>query len=286
MKKCVVIDAPFLCHRSKHTTNWMTSGGIGTGILFGFFNQIITMSKQYSPDIYVFAWDSKKSIRKDKYPFYKTRNKDKDYLTEEEQRAEEIAHKQFTLLRKEILPSIGFNNTIIQKGLEADDVIAKLVMSKKYENINFLVETADNDLLQLLDYCRIYNPSKDMIMTDDLFIRLNGIKPSQWAEVKALAGCNSDTVPGVNGVGEKTAIKYLRGEMKESSKIVQRIQRKQKLIKRNEWLVKLPHEKTKPVNISKENEFNIKEFIYMCRDYGLMKFRKNIEEWRTHVAKQ
>jgi len=284
MIKCLVVDSPYLCHRAKHTTNWMTSGDTGTGILYGFFNQILKVSKTHAPDLYVFAWDSKKSIRKEKYPFYKTRDKDKKHYTDDELKAEEIFHKQTSLLRKEILPAIGFNNTIMQKGLEADDVIAKLVMSKKYQNINFLVETADNDLLQLLDHCRIYNPNKEMVITDDTFKALWGITPKEWAKVKALAGCDSDTVPGVNGVGEKTAAKYLRGEIKSTSKIAQNIEKKKKLIERNRWLVELPHEETKPVKIKKNNEFDVKEFIYICRDYGLVRFRKNIEEWRKHVS--
>jgi DNA polymerase-1 len=284
--KCLVIDSHYLCHRAKHTTNFMSYNGGGTGVLFGFFNELLKASKQFTPDIFVFAWDSRSSIRKKKYPFYKTRKTDKDYLTEEELKAEKRAHKQFTLLRKEILPTVGFNNVLLQKGLEADDIIAKLVMNKKYHNINFLVETADNDLHQLLDYCRIYNPQKDMVLTDDLFVSLRGIPPKDWAKVKAIAGCTSDTVPGVNGVGDKLAVKYLRGEMKDTSKIVQRIKKKQKLIQRNEWLVKLPHVQTKNVSISLENTFNIKEFIYMCRDYGLNRFRRNIEDWRKYVGPQ
>lgn len=262
----------------------MSHHGEGTGILYGFFGEILKVAKIYSPDIFVFAWDSQSSIRKEKYPFYKTRKVDKDHLTDEELEAEAKAHKQFNLLKNELLPAIGFNNILHQDGLEADDVIAKLVMNEEYEDINFLVETADNDLHQLLDYCRIYNPQKDMVITDDVFKSLWGIEPKQWADVKAIGGCKSDTVLGVSGVGEKTAVKYIRGEIKPTAKVAERIARKHKLIKRNKWLVELPHCEAEDVYINKQNEFNIKEFIYVCRDYGLAKFRKNIEEWRTHVS--
>lgn len=283
--KCAVIDSHYLCHKAKHSTGFMTYGSRGTGVLYGFLNDVLQTAKRFSPDFFIFTWDSRKSFRKDRYPFYKTRSSQKDDMTEEELKAEAIAYKQFTLLRKEILPAIGFKNNIMQKGLEADDIIAKLVMDERYQNINFLVETADNDLFQLLDYCRLYNPQKDMVLTDDVFESLYKIKPHQWAEVKAIAGCTSDTVPGVNNVGDKTAIKYINGELKSSSVLYQRIQRKSKLIERNRWLVYLPHQQTKDINITTKNEFNIKEFIYICRDFGLTRFRKNIEEWRTHFVK-
>jgi DNA polymerase-1 len=270
----MIVDSNFLCYRAKLTVGNLEYNGVSTGIMFGFFKQLLKAAQEVQPDRIVFTWDSKKSKRKKLLSTYKEKRRENQ--TEEEKQEWEEAFKQFHQLRKEILPSIGFHCNYIQTGVESDDLIAQYVLDSE-DNIIHIV-TADDDLLQLLDNAYIYNPAKNKQMSRREFVRKKEIEPSQWAEVKQIAGCKSDNVPGVEGVGEQTAIQYLLGRLKRSSKKYQKIIDSQELIQFNERLVKLPFEDTKPLK-SKHNEFNMREFLYVCREFGLNSFRKdNVKE--------
>ena len=270
--KTLLIDSNYLCYKAKLTTGFLEFNGMQTGIMFGFFNQLIKAAKKIEPDNVVFFWDSKQNKRKEIYPDYKKRNKDQ---TEEEKKEWEAAFQQFNQISQSILPQLGLYNNFHQKGYESDDLIAQYTMNKsKKEEI--YVATSDDDMLQLLEYCSILNLGKDIIMTKTKFIEEYELHPEQWASVKKIAGCNSDNVPGVSGVGEKTAIKYLKGDLKKTSKIYQRIKESSDLIKFNEQLVVLPFEGTMDVqNQITNNEFSMREFLRFCREYGLFSFRKD-----------
>lgn len=265
----LIIDSNYLCHRARYTVGGLRYKNIPTGVIYGFLNQLFLLAKKTIPDEIVFAWDSRYSIRKERYSFYKEkRNIEVDSELIE-------AYEQFNLLREEILPKIGFVNNFIVKGYEADDIIAKIVQNK---NNKYIVATSDDDLLQLLDYCTIFNLGKNKFIDKKYFIDKNRIEPKDWVEVKKIAGCSGDNVPGVNGVGEKTAIKYLTGSLKSDSKKYKSIEANQDIIERNEWLVKLPLPKTPDFDI-KESEFDKQELKIICNKYGFMKLRNQIDEW-------
>jgi len=268
--KVMLVDSNYLCYKSKLTTGNLEYNGVPTGVMFGFISQLITCAKKVQPDKILFTWDSKKSERKKILPCYKEKRKDNQ--TEEEKREWEEAFKQFKQLQKEILPRIGFNNNFIQTGYESDDLIAKYVFDNSSEQI--YIVTADDDMLQLLHRAYIFNPAKDKILDKNHFIENYEITPPEWVSVKQIAGCSSDNIPGVQGVGEKTAIKYLKGDMKKTTKTYQRIKENRELIDFNKQLVALPFEGTKSLK-EKENEFDMREFLRFCRDYGLNHFRKD-----------
>jgi 5'-3' exonuclease len=256
---------------------------LATGVIFGFLSRVLVLAHKFKTNDIVFCWDSKSSVRKKLYPEYKAqRRKDK---TEKELAELEIAVKQFTTLRRKILPAIGFRNVFVQKGLEADDLIAKTVIKKEGR---FVIVAADEDLFQLLEWfnVRMYIPTKKKIMTRERFAEEYGISPGYWYAVKQIAGCSSDNVKGVQGVGEKTAIKYLTKTLKYTSKAYKEITNRENagLFARNLELVMLPHWATKEIE-RVDNEFSIKGFKKVCRKYGMESFLgPKLRQWKRLFA--
>ena len=187
-------------------------------------------------------------------------------LTEWEKQDWAIAFSQFIQLRKRILPRIGFKNNHLQMGYEADDLIARYAMDNADNEL--VIASADADLFQLLGYADMLNLSKNKLITQRSFIQEFGIRPIQWQEVKQIAGCNSDNVAGIPGVGEKTAIRFLRGELPEKHKTFQKIKEGKEVIERNHALVVLPFRGTKTIQ-EQEDNFKITEFIDVCRELGI-----------------
>ena len=108
------------------------------------------------------------------------------------------------------------------------------------------------------------------------------IDPGDWVEVKKVAGCPTDGVPGVSGVGIKRAIKYIKGEL--TGKKYQNIIYNKKLIKRNEKLVKLPFEGTKEFPLV-FNPLDLNTIFEVCEQFGLYSLLqgKRLDTWKTFV---
>lgn len=279
--KILIIDSNYLCHRAIHTTGPLSYRGKPTGVIFGFLNQLFTLGQILRPDEVVFVWDSRKSKRRKRYPFYKdrgTQEPDSDLIA---------AFSQFSQLRRHILPELGFCNNFIQSGYEADDLIAKLVMEEPEPS--FVTASGDQDLYQLLDYTDMYSMPKSVQIkqiTNQIFTEKYGIKPKDWVRVKQIAGCSSDTVPGIDGVGEKTAIKYLLGQLKPESVKYKAIEAGQEIIKRNEWLVKLPLPGAKKYEINRSS-FAKSQLRRLCKDLGFIKLLNDynrLDEWNTYFG--
>jgi DNA polymerase-1 len=248
-----------------------------TGILFGFLSQIKTFAKEFKTNKIVFTWDSTESKRKKIFPEYKSKRK-KEELDEDEKEVLKNGHAQFTTLRTSVLPAMGFNNIFHLAGYEADDLMASITM---YYDRNFLMVTADEDMYQILDLTDMYKPAQKEIYTYELFEKEFGIVPKSWGEVKAIAGCSSDGVPGVPGVGNKTAVKYLLNKLNPKTKTYQKIKSSKKLIKRNRKLVYLPLEGTPNEKLKlKTDELNYHGFIKQCEKYGFNSFIKHPEDWK------
>lgn len=281
-----VIDSNFLCYRALHTTGGLSYRNKRTGIVYGFLNQLLTIAKETQPDALVFAWDSRQSKRRDICPEYKNRRQRQLDPLEIQDMNENYA--QFTALRKEIIPSLGFEDGFKFRGLEADDVIASLVYDKRYKEHEFIVVTGDDDLLQLLDFCKIFHPGKHEWKDRDWFLKEYGIVPKQWIRVKQMAGCVSDNVKGITGVGEKKALQYIRGKMKPTTKIYQRIEEPQSqfIINQNRELVRLPFHGTPAVDISgKKSSINMRALRRICKELGIRTLISPSKEddWEVHL---
>lgn len=278
MQKHLLIDCHNLVWKSYYIFGDLEWYERPTGILFGFLSSIKTLASTFNPCGFYFCWDAKKSLRKELFPAYKEQ-RSKKKQTEQEEEWKELVYDQVDVLRDDILPNLGFKNNFYVEGYEADDLIA--VLCTKLDGMKIIVST-DNDLYQLLsDRVCLYDTKKKKRYTKRTFEREYGITPDQWVDVKAWAGCSSDEVPGVEKVGVKTAIKYLRGELKSSTKAYKRIQEGINIYQRNLPLVKLPFTPAPEIEpiVQIPTQLNKRYFLDMCDKYNFASFLKNFNKW-------
>ena len=259
----LIIDANSIAHQAKHSLA-LNYDGAETGVIFGFLLKIIRLAKAYNTNQFVFTWDSKTSLRKQYFPAYKAKRHNK---TEEEKEFDHICYSQFDKLKNNILPSIGFR-CYEAKGYESDDLIASIVYSNHGE---FIIISTDNDLYQLLSKdCSILK--KELYTLED-FKNEYGISTTGWSMAKAIAGCISDEIPGISGVGIKIACKFIKREMKVSSTTFQHIKQNQEIVDFNMPLILLPYKGTPTIVLEKESPtLSYKAFKTVCTTYGFRSF--------------
>jgi DNA polymerase I len=283
MNQSLIIDCNAICHAAKHTLDGLYFEDQKVGVIFGFLNRLIGFNKQFNPENILFVWDSGENYRKKIFPEYKLKRKSNK--TEEEKRLDSVAFSQFDELREHILPFIGFRNIFYQVGFEADDIMAQIV--KDYCRRNFVIVTTDSDIYQLLgETVKIYNPKKKEVMTELSFRNEYGIAPKDWIRVKAIAGCTSDEIPGIEHVGEKTAIKYIKNDLKTGSVAFDSITYGHEIIERNLKLVTLPLEGTESVKIKRDFR-NIDNFVSVCESRGFMSMLKKetYKRWEAFLER-
>jgi len=241
VNETLLVDGNYLCHYVFHGIGGLsTVAGNPTSIVYGMLVQIRNLTKKFRTKRFIFCWDSQSSVRKDYCPTYKG-NRHKQGYSEEEKITMNAFYQQVGALQDRILPDIGFP-CFKKEGFESDDLLAWFAKNIKGKKI---IVTADADLWQCLsDNVVVYNPNKKDFMTVERLDLEHGISnPPDWALVKALAGCPSDNVQGIKGVGEKTAVRFLREELEHDSLKYQAITYGMDTMWRNIDLVKLPHPK-------------------------------------------
>uniref|UniRef100_A0A6M3L4S1 Putative exonuclease n=1 Tax=viral metagenome TaxID=1070528 RepID=A0A6M3L4S1_9ZZZZ len=280
-EKLIILDANNLAHIAKHSCHGLSFGEIDTGVIFGFLRSVRILAKTLDSGNMVFVWDSSNSKRKKLLPSYKGNRRDKE-KSAQEQYLDASAAKQFILLQEYILPKLGFRNNFQQDGYEADDLVAVIVKNEKGSSENKIVVSSDEDMFQLLDHCCIWLPMKKARITRETFIKLWGVEPKVWIDVKCIAGCSSDNIPGVTGVGTYTAIKYLTGVLTKGKTfdLLDKEGKALSYIADNEPLVKLPFPGTAIPEIKKYFRFK-KRFIQVFDEFGLSSFLRDSEwaEW-------
>ena len=207
MKKIILVDGNNLLFRSYYATayngNFMNnSKGFPTNALFGFVNMINKIVAEENHVYMLVAFDKGKTFRHEKYTEYKGgRGETPDELK-----------KQFPIA-KELLTAMGIKYYEIDN-YEADDIIGTFShMCDNDPNYQGLIISSDKDLLQLIsDEVEMkLLKSKDYIRYDkESFKEEWGIDPIKVIDLKALMGDTSDNIPGVKGIGEKTALKLLQ----------------------------------------------------------------------------
>jgi len=208
-----------------------------TNIIGKFLGRVLQLVKEnYTIDL-VFCWDSPRSLRKERYSFYKEGRKKKgldDPNIENLHEAKNDLHA--------ILPALGFNASVEVNGYEADDTMCEMV--KRYPSIDFIIIANDSDLFQILRYSNlkgIFSCRENKLTTKHEFMQEWGVHPRVWNLYKALGGCASDEVPGIPGIGKGYAIKFLRGELAEDCSAMEKIYDDRcTIFPRNFWLVNLP----------------------------------------------
>jgi len=237
MNKLMLLDCNGLCHALKHATKNLSYRGQRTGILFGFIKMLLKLQEAIKADEWVFAWDSSKGyLRQKECPQYKANRKaDK---TEEEKKLDEISYPQFNTLRGQLLEDLGFGNILCFDGFESDDIMA----AASFEKAEIWIVTRDKDLYQCLkENVSIYDPiGEKPYRLSDLAGQWS-CSPDEWVQAMAIAGCDTDNVKGVSGVGMKTAIKFVQGRLAPESKACASIYSSVDMGERNFNLVSLPH---------------------------------------------
>ena len=271
--KWALLDFSYMAHRARYSLQGLAHEDMPTGVLFGFFEQLMDICTHKlicSNRVAVFL-DSKKSYRKNAFPDYK--KKRHENRTEEEQKSIDIMHEQMRLLQKEIFPAIGLP-TYRQTGLESDDLIAFASGEILRNGEEGIMVTSDGDLYQSINSNVLwFDPGRDKYWGVEDVLKNKGVGVESWAEVKAIGGCGSDGVPGVKGVSEKSAIQYLNGELPNRYKKFKSIEEAKANGELDLWrsLVQLPHAKTKPF-LLREPEYDVKAFKAFCKEYGIMSY--------------
>lgn len=277
-KKTLILDCNGLAYAAKFSTAHLSFAAQRTGIIFGFFKQVLTLADTFQTGQFVFCWDSKRNIRKAAFPGYKDKRHElpADPVKAAQEKAElEALFAQISLLRDEILPKMGFRNVFHVDGFEADDAIAYVVQEYDLPG-GFVIVSADEDLYQLLEYAPLYKwRAKTFYNKNDLKNEYHLTHPSDWAYAKALAGCASDTVPGIPGVGLKTACKYIMDIKLPASKLEAITGPEGKIAyRRNLPLVKLPHEEFPGVRLVSpaKERFVTGDLVKIFQKYGMKSF--------------
>ena len=206
MKKTVMlIDGSSLIFRAFFALpNLSNNDGVMTNGVYGFLTMYRNAFDKYKPDYVLVAFDrSSKTFRNDEY---------KDYKANRDKTPNELSY-QFGIL-KDVLDSMGVKYTDLD-GFEADDIVGTYARMAKEAGDRAVLITGDRDYLQLVDddilvYLTKKGVSDTVEYTVDKIKEEYGITPKQLIDVKGLMGDKSDNIPGVDGIGEKRALDFIR----------------------------------------------------------------------------
>ena len=207
MKKLVIIDGKSVFYRGYYAMgNLSLEDGTPTGGVYGFASLAFEVIRKLKPDYVVVAWDKKGTStakRSAIYPEYKAGRK----------KAPDDFYEQIPLL-KDFLKTLGWP-LFETDGYEADDILGTLAVQANKLGVEANLITSDLDMLQLIDentkVFAIKRGFSDIEEFDlEYFENKYGLKQSQFLDLKALQGDSSDNIPGVPGIGPKTATQLLQ----------------------------------------------------------------------------
>jgi len=202
----MLLDGNSLAYRAFYALpaeNFKTQGGLTTNAVYGFTAMLINLLRDEQPSHIAAAFDvSRQTFRVDKYPEYKAGRSS----TPDEFRGQ-------IDITKEVLVALGIT-VLAEPGFEADDIIATLATQAEDDGYRVLVVSGDRDSLQLVsDDVTVLYPRKGVSeltrFTPDAVVDKYGLTPQQYPDFAALRGDPSDNLPGIPGVGEKTATKWI-----------------------------------------------------------------------------
>ncbi len=201
--KLLVLDGNSLVNRAFFGIKVLTTkDGRYTNAIYGFQNILLNLLSAHKPDAVAIAWDEKApTFRHNAYDGYKaTRHGMPQELAE-----------QMPVL-KQLLADLGFAQ-VSKAGWEADDILGTLAAANEAQGGATLLATGDRDSLQLVDKATtvlLATNRETLTMDEDAIREKYGVTPSRLIEVKSLMGDSSDNIPGVAGIGEKTALSLVQ----------------------------------------------------------------------------
>ena len=218
-KSIYLIDGSAYIYRAYHAIRSLSnSSGLPTNAVFGFTRMVIKLMEDRRPEYAVMLFDAKgPTFRHELYPDYK---------------ANRPAMPEDLSVQIPIIKDVtrGFNLPVIEKsGFEADDLIGTLARLAEDAGFHVVMVTGDKDFVQLVtDRAVIWDPMKDETIDRAGVHEKFGIEPRQMIDVMGLWGDSADNVPGVPGIGQKTALSLIKqfGSMAELYRQVQTITKK------------------------------------------------------------
>lgn len=207
MKRAILVDGNNLLFRSYYATAYngnlmKNSNGFPTNAIFGFVNMINKIILEEKPEYMLVAFDKGKNFRHEKYKEYK----DGRIKTPED------LLLQFPYAKK-VLENMGIKYLEVDN-YEADDIIGTYArLADEDRNYDATIISSDKDLLQLISddvNVKLLKQKDYILMNTDTFKEYYGVEPIKMIDLKALMGDASDNIPGVKGIGEKTAINLIK----------------------------------------------------------------------------
>lgn len=200
-KRLYLIDGNSFCYRAYYAIRSLSnSKGQPTNATYGFVTMLNKIIKDNQPDMLAVAFDLKgPTFRHKKFEEYKIHRKPMP-----DDLASQIPYIK-ELVRAYNIPIYEF------EGYEADDVLATLAKKAEGQDIETYIVTGDKDALQLVNsHIKVYNPNKDNLVYDIEKVKETfGVGPERMIDLMALIGDATDNIPGVSGIGEKTAIELI-----------------------------------------------------------------------------
>ncbi|MCA6079868.1 MAG: DNA polymerase I [Endomicrobium sp.] len=202
MKKFFIIDGNMYIHRAYHALPPLsTSNNLQVNAVYGFIKLLLKIKNNFKPDYIAVCFDyPSKNFRHEIFKDYKANRKPLDEALINQMPIAREAAKTLNIAEIEI------------KGYEADDLIATIASNNKKSGVQTIAVTGDKDILQLTEdeNILIWNDSKDIMYDAKKVEEKYGVMPKQLIDVFALMGDVIDNIPGVKGIGEKTAIKLIK----------------------------------------------------------------------------
>ncbi len=198
----ILVDGSSYLFRAYHSPPHLTnSRGEATGAIYGVINMLKSLVRQYSPEQMIVIFDAKgPTFRNEMYSEYKANRPPMP----------DDLRTQIAPLHK-IIEAMGLPITAIE-GVEADDVIGTIADQQSKLGNKVLISTGDKDMAQLVnEHVTLINTMTNTILNPEGVETKFGVKPEQIIDYLALMGDKSDNIPGVPGVGEKTAVGLIQG---------------------------------------------------------------------------
>lgn len=214
MSRILIVDGNPLIHRSAQIYAHLTTlSGTPTGCIYGALENLVRGVSDVNPTSIVVTWDFGKSRwRRELYPDYKI-SREQDFKKEAQPEVDWDSINEQMDATQDILEASGIHQVGVP-GVEADDLIGILASgfakSGAYDEIVIMAQ--DRDLYQLIDAkVSMYEPvQKKWIQEDDVRERYKGFGPKDLKYIKALTGDEGDDIPGIKGIGDGFAIKFLQ----------------------------------------------------------------------------
>jgi DNA polymerase-1 len=200
-KTLYLIDGSSYIYRAFYAIrNLSNSKGLPTNAVYGFTRMLMKIIDEKKPDYVAVAFDTKgPTVRHDLYPNYKANRPEMP----------DDLQPQIPYIKK-MVGGFGIPKIEMQ-GIEADDILGTLSRIGDEKGLDVTIVTGDKDLLQLVgEHVKVYDTMKEEVYGEEEVLARFGVEPGRLIEVMALMGDSSDNIPGIPGVGQKTAMKLIK----------------------------------------------------------------------------